>query len=100
MSLVSQWITLNAIDFYLTWMALDYGAIEGNPVLQFFNINSIAELALWKVAFVFGTLVLLQAIEKPRIIRPAIIMQATNRGMLVVCVWNALIIQAAAVGLA
>ena len=99
MSLVVQWILLNFVDFCLTCMALAYGAIEGNPVMQLLNVNSTAELALWKVAFVFGTLVLLVVVEKPRIVRPAIIMQATNRGMLLICIWNALILQAVAVGL-
>ena len=98
-SLRAQWILLNTIDFFLTWIAFRYGAIEGNPVMQLFSVNSVGELAVWKVAFVFGVLLLLEVIQKPGVLRPAIVMRLTNRGMLIVCIWNVLVIQAVAVGL-
>ena len=99
MNSVKAWIVLNIVDFYLTWFALSLGAKEGNVVMQVLNVDNIHEIALWKCAFVFGTLVFLEAINKPRIIKPAIVLETINHGMLAVCIWNAFMLQVVIAGI-
>lgn len=99
MTPVSKWIALNALDLNLTAVALQFGAVEGNPIMRLSGVDSVVEIALWKVFFVFGTLVLLEVLARPGILRSDIVLSVTNVGMIVICVWNAFILQIGAAGL-
>ncbi len=99
MNTVTAWIVLNIVDFYLTWLAISLGAREGNIVMQVFNVDNVPEIALWKFAFVFGTLVFFEAFNRPKIMKPAIVLGSVNHGMLIVCIWNAFMLQITVAGI-
>ncbi|MCP4550731.1 MAG: hypothetical protein GY834_01550 [Bacteroidetes bacterium] len=99
MNTVTAWIVLNIVDFYLTWLAISLGAKEANVVMQVFNVDNVPEIAFWKIAFVFGTIVFLEVINKPKIMRPAIVLGSVNHGMLIICIWNAFMLQITVAGI-
>ena len=58
------WICLNILDLWLTSQALEMGAIEANPVLNFFLQYNFWAFVVAKAVIALGVLGIFQALKE------------------------------------
>lgn len=84
--IVKIWLILNAVDLITTFLAIQCGAVEGNPIMRRSGVASIDAIAIWKVTGALLAVGLLGSVGRLHWLRlPSI-------GMAIVCIWNLLIL--------
>lgn len=86
MSLPAKWLTLNTLDFVLTWIALSLWATEGNLIIKYVGADNPLDLFVYKVVITLCVLVLCEKIKSPQILNLASI------GLIIICAWNLFVI--------
>jgi len=75
------WMTLNLLDVMLSWAAIQFGAVEVNPVARIFDLNSWGFFG-YKLLGALMIAVILSNLGKTHLL------QHLNKGMVLVCLWN------------
>ena len=98
MTSVVTWITLNIFDLYLTSVAISNGASEWNASINWFNVDDTHEFIIWKVAFVFTSLVFLWFLGERGFLNPRKVLTLCSLVMIGICVWNLIVVDSVTTG--